>query len=76
MQAVTLTITPEILGVGAVMIVCGVVAGLAVYSIAGAVIFTGIDNGNKFCEVLAALHIPLTIIAVIGGAYLGYQLMS
>lgn len=75
-QAVTFTITPAILGVGAVMIVCGIVAGLVIYSMIGAAIFTGIDNGNKFYEILAVLHVPLTIVAVVGGAYLGYQLMS
>jgi hypothetical protein len=74
MQAVTFTITPATLGVIAVMIVFGVVAGLVIYFITSLVVFTGIDNGNY--EILAILRIPLTIAAVIGGAYLGYQLMS
>jgi uncharacterized membrane-anchored protein len=51
MQAVTFTITPATLGVLAVMIVIGAVAGLVMYFITGFVTFTGIDSGDKFHEI-------------------------
>lgn len=73
--ATTLAAAHETVGTVAVIVVMAAVFGVVTWVITGIVIFTGMDNGNRFSRMLARLHILLIIGAVCYGAYLGYQLM-
>ena len=74
--ATTITITHGTVGTAAVMAVLALVCGGAAWAVSSLVVFTGMDNGSKFSQVVAALHVLLIVLGAAGGAYLGYRLMS
>ncbi len=73
--ALTITITRDIIGGLAVMILLAILVGFAVCAITGIIAFTHMDSGGKFAKLAELLQWPLIVMGAVFGAALGFWLM-
>ncbi len=73
-SAMEIVITKGNVGAAAVAILFAVVAGFITYAVLGLFTFANMDNDRGNCT--GNLMFPMTALAVIGGAVLGWWLMS